>query len=127
MRFADWYTDTADVFRTVSTVVDGITRNSREQIYTAIPCRVYQPGKRSISMSRQAAKVQQENKIALDNAWVLKAGDELLIRRGARLGKEVATIRAFAGVPVNYFEPVGAVVSGIAHQEVTLLQEERVK
>ena len=40
--------------------------------------------------------------------------------------REVPDIRAFAADPNLYYEPFGAVIPGLAHQEIRLLQEERV-
>ena len=65
--------------------------------------------------------------MALDNAHVIHEGDELVITRGGRLGHAVDVIRAFAGAPHIYYEPFGAVMPGLAHQEVKLLEEERVR
>ena len=35
--------------------------------------------------------------------------------------------RYFADTPERYYEPFGAVMPGLAHQEITLLKQERVK
>ena len=56
----------------------------------------------------------------------VRAGDELVITRGGRLGKPGPVIRAFAGEPNLYYEPFGAIIPGLAHQEIRLLQQERV-
>ena len=77
-------------------------------------------------MEQTAANMRQEDKLACDNSVDIKAGDELLIHRGAKLGRETAVIRAFAAEPNYYFEPFGTVMPGLAHQEVQLLQQERV-
>ena len=127
MNFADWYTDTVDVWRVVSSLDGTLTINSREQILKDIPCRIYQSDSKAIKMEQTAANITQEDKLACDNSVDIKAGDELIIHRGAKLGKEVAVIRAFAADPNYYFEPFGAIVPGLAHQEIRLLQQERVK
>ena len=54
----------------------------------------------------------------------VRPGDELLIYRGRGLGQIHQPIRAFAGEPVYYHEPFGAVMPGLAHQEIVLLQKE---
>ena len=64
--------------------------------------------------------------LACDNSVDIHAGDELIIHRGGRLGKSLFDTRAFAGDPHYYFEPFGAVIPGLAHQEIIILQEERV-
>ena len=40
---------------------------------------------------------------------------------------EIPDIRAFASGPNHFFEPFGAIMPGLAHQEIRLLQQERVK
>ena len=62
-----------------------------------------------------------------DTSVDIRAGDQLIIHRGAGLGKTAPAIRAFAADPNLYFEPFGAVLPGLAHMEVRLLQQERVK
>ena len=127
MNWQDWYTDTVDVWR-VSAVMDGsLSRYERKQISAGNPCRIYQSGDRAISMTQTASDIKQEDKLACGLAVEIQAGDELLIHRGGGLGKAVATIRAFAAYPNYYFEPFGAIVPGLAHQEIRLLQQERVK
>lgn len=123
----NWYTDTADVFRAVCTKEGNLTRQDRIQVLEGIPCRVYRSDDRAISMSQTAASVKQESMLACDNAVDIRTGDELIIHRGGGLGEEVFDMRAFAGEAHYYFEPFGAVTPGLAHQEVRLLQEERVK
>lgn len=127
MNWTDWYTDTVDVYR-VQAVMDGsLTRHERVRVLAGVPCRIYQSDNRAIQMSQEAASVRQEDRLACDVSVDIQAGDELLIRRGARLGKPGPTIRAFAADPNLYYEPFGAVIPGLAHQEIRLLQQERVK
>jgi hypothetical protein len=78
-------------------------------------------------MQPTAADSGSEDKLACDNAVDIQAGDELLVRRGGRLGEARQTLRAFAGDPVYFYEPFGAVLPGLAHQEVGLLQREYLK
>lgn len=61
-----------------------------------------------------------------DTAVDIQAGDQLIIHRGPGLAT-TPDIRAFAADPNLYFEPFGAVIPGLAHQEVRLLQQEIVK
>lgn len=126
MNFADWYTDTMDVFRVQGTVVNNVTRNERTQIYQGIPCRVYQDSEAGPSMSQDAASVRNSAKVALDNAWAIKPGDELIIYRGGGLGRTDIKTRAFAGDPHYYFEPYGGAAPMLEHQQISLLQEERI-
>lgn len=127
MNWTDWYTDTVDVYR-VQAVMDGsLTRHERVQILAGVPCRIYQSDNRAIQMSQEAASVRQEDRLACGVSVDIRAGDELLIHRGARQGKPGPTIRVFAGDPNLYYEPFGATIPGLAHQEIRLLQQERVK
>ena len=127
MNFADWYTDLMDVYRTVAYLDGDLTREERERVLTAVPCRVYHNDKKAINMTQTAADVRQEDLLACDISADVQTGDELIITRGARLGKPGPKIRAFAANPTFYYEPFGAVIPGLAHQEIGLLQQERVK
>lgn len=127
MNCSDWYTDTVDVYRIVSTVNDGLTSNNRVQVYAGIPCRIYRTDSKAIRMNRQAADIEQEEKLSCGTAADIRTGDELIIHRGAKAGAEFAVIRAFAGQPNYYVEPFGAVIPGLKHQEIVLKQQERVK
>lgn len=127
MNFKDWYTDTVDVFRVTGKKDGGLTRHKRAQVLSGVPCRVYQSNDKTINMSQTAASVRQDSMLSCDNSVDIRAGDELIIHRGGGLGKATFGMRAFAGDPHYYFEPFGAVIPGLAHQEVVLLQEERVK
>lgn len=127
MQWKDWYTDLMDIYR-VTEVQDGaLTRHEREQVAADIPCRIYQSDSKAVSMTQTAANVQQQDKLACDVSVDVRAGDELMIHRGKRIGKPGPDIRAFAGDPTLYYEPFGAIIPGLAHQEIRLLQEERVK
>lgn len=127
MQWKDWYTDLMDIYR-VTEVQDGaLTRHEREQVAADIPCRIYQSDSKAVNMAQTAANIQQQDKLACDVSVDVRAGDELMIHRGKRIGKPGPTIRAFAGDPTLYYEPFGAIIPGLAHQEIRLLQEERVK
>lgn len=127
MNWADWYTDTVDIYR-VTDVADGaLTRHERQQVAEGVPCRIYRSGDNPIRMSQQAASIQQTDKLACGLDVDIHAGDELIVTRGAKLGRAGPVTRAFAADPVYYYEPFGAVIPGLAHQEITLRQEERTK
>ena len=127
MNWDDWYTDLADVYR-VQQVMDGsLTRSERKQVLASVPCRVYRSGDNPIRMQQTAANVQQTDKLACGLDVDIRAGDELIVTRGAKLGHPGPITRAFAADPVYYYEPFGAVIPGLAHQEIPLLQQERVK
>lgn len=126
MNWTDWYTDTMDIYR-VQDVQDGaLTRHERQRVQAGIPCRVYQSDNKPINMTTTAADVQQNDHLACDISIDVRAGDELMITRGGRLGRTGPVIRAFAADPNLYYEPFGAIMPGLAHQEIRLLQQERV-
>ena len=126
MNWQDWYTDTMSIYR-VTEVKDGsLTRHERELVAENIPCRIYQSDNRPINMAETAANLKESDHLACDVSVDVQAGDELVITRGGRLGKPGPTIRAFAGEPNLYYEPFGAIIPGLAHQEIRLLQQERV-
>ncbi len=127
MNCADWYTDQMDVHRVQSYQDGSLTKQERVKVDGDIPCRIYRSGAHRPRMGSPAADSQSDDKVACGNAVDIQAGDELLIRRGALLGQVRQTVRAFAGDPVYYYEPFGAVLPGLAHQEVGLLQKEYLK
>jgi len=127
MNWNDWYTDTMDVFRNVPIKTGSLTRMERQQVHTGIPCRIYTVQPKGPAMSQTAASVSQIDKLACALDSEIHAGDELLIHRGARLGKSFRESRYFAGEPALYPEPFGAVLPGLAHQEIPLLKQELVK
>ncbi len=124
MNYTGWYTDTMDI-RRVQAVQDGsLVRHKRVQVAADIPCRIYQNSAHGPRMQPTAAYMESEEKLACGNSVDVRPGDELIIRRGRGLGKVQQTIRAFAGEPVHYYEPFGAVTPGLAHQELAMLQKE---
>lgn len=127
MNFRDWYTDTVDVRRVVPVKDGNLTHHERKELYSGIPCRLYQVEAPEIRMTQTAASADQKDWLQCGNEADIRAGDELIIHRGAGLGKRLPEIRAFASEPNHFFEPFGAVLPGLAHQEIRLLQRERVK
>ena len=127
MNFSDWYTDMVDIWRVVQTVDNNLTTSERKLLYSGIPCRIYQSDSAPINMEQTAAHIKQADRLMCDTSVDIQPGDQLIIHRGAGLGKTVAEIRAFAADPNLYFEPFGAVIPGLSHMEVRLLQQERVK
>lgn len=124
MNYAGWYTDRMDIHR-VTPVKDGaLTRHERVQVSKDIPCRIYRSGVHGPRMQSTAAYTESVEKLACGSAVDVRAGDELLVYRGRALGQLQQTIRAFAGEPAHYYEPFGAVIPGLAHQEIALLQKE---
>lgn len=127
MNWMDWYTDTADVFRNEKVTENSLTRMERRQVFSGVPCRVYRTQPKGVQMSKTAASITQTDKLACGIEVEIKPGDELVIHRGAKLGYSIPDERYFAGSPDRYYEPFGAVMPGLAHQEIPLLKQERVK
>lgn len=127
MNWTDWYTDTMDVYRTVPVKDGNLTRHERAKVLEKVPCRIYQSDNKPISMSQTASSVGQNDHLACDVSVDIHAGDELIITRGGKLGRPGPTVRAFASDPNLYYEPFGAIMPGLAHQEIRLMEQERVK
>lgn len=127
MNFADWYTDTVDVYRIENTTANNLTTQERVPVSTGTPCRIYQSDNQPINMQQDAAYIKQADRLMCDPSVDIQPGDQLIIHRGAVLGQTTPDIRAFAADPNYYFEPFGAVIPGLAHQEIRLLQQEIVK
>lgn len=127
MNFADWYTDTVDVYRIQNQTTNNLTTQQRVPVSTGTPCRIYQSDNQPINMQQDAAYIKQADRLMCDPSVDIQPGDQLIIHRGAGLGQTTPDIRAFAADPNYYFEPFGAVIPGLAHQEIRLLQQEIVK
>lgn len=126
MNWKDWYTDTMSAYR-VREVLDGnLTRHERVLVSEGIPCRIYRSDNKAINMAETAANINETDLLACGISVDVRPGDELVITRGGRLGRPGPVIRAFAGEPNLYYEPFGAIIPGLAHQEIRLLQQERV-
>lgn len=126
MNWNDWYTDTMSIYRTQEVMDGSLTRHERALVSENIPCRIYQSDNRTINMTETASNVDQSDHLACDISVDVRAGDEIIVKRGGRLGRQGPTIRAFAGDPNLYYEPFGVIIPGLAHQEIRLLQQERV-
>lgn len=125
MNYADWYTDRMTICRVKSYRDGALTRQERVTVAEDVPCRIYRSGAHGPRMQPTAAYTESaDDKLACGNDVDIQPGDELLIRRGQSLGRTQQTIRAFAGEPVHYYEPFGAALPGLAHQELALLQRE---
>lgn len=126
MRWDDWYTDLMDVRRTENVSYGKLTRKELNLVEIKIPCRIYQDGGNTPNMKQTAADLTATYKVACRNSVDIKPGDELTIVIGGRLGHNDETIRAHAGSPHHYYEPFGAIAPGLAHQEISLLEMERI-
>lgn len=126
INYANWYTDTMQIWRNVPTTTNSLTSLEPQMIAENVPCRIYQSDSQPVQMEQTAAHVKQNDRLMCDINTDIQAGDKLIIERGGALGYTPATIRAYAADPNYYYEPFGAVIPGLAHIEVRLLQEERV-
>lgn len=127
MNFTDWYTDTVDVYRIQNQTTNNLTTQQRVPVSTGTPCRIYQSDNQPINMQQDAAYIKQADRLMCDPSVDIQPGDQLIIHHGAVLGRTAPDIRAFAADPNYYFEPFGAIMPGLAHQEIRLLQQEIVK
>ena len=116
--FDGWYTDLVDVYRVVNTTTGNIDTQTRQQVGSAIPCRVYNSQKNGPSMQDGAARVNSMDKLSCA---------ELLVTRGKALGCGGEPERYFAGNPQHYYDPVGGALTGLEHLEVGLLMQEIVR
>ena len=121
----NWYTDTATISRVESYKVGSLTKKRRITIAENVPCRVYSNAKPPTVMKDTAAQANPSDMLACDNEIDIRAGDEITVVRGGMLGSEKKPQRYFAGLPVNYYEPIGGVVPNLAHQEVPISGENR--
>lgn len=119
-QLASWFTDTTDVFRVVSKTENGLTRQGREQILSAVPCRVYAPQKNNLNLRTDAAAMVADEKLACAIDTDIREGDELLVTRGGGLGRNIRVERFIASRPTLYFDPVGGAATGLEHMEVGL-------
>lgn len=126
MNYTDWYTDIMQIWRNVSANENNLTTLAPQMIAENVPCRVYQSDSQPINMQQTAAYVKQNDRLMCGIDTDIKAGDKLIIQRGGGLGYTPVTIRAYAADPNYFYEPYGAVMPGLAHIEVRLLQQERV-
>lgn len=124
MNYADWYTDRMNILRVKNYLDGAITRQKRVKVVEDIPCRVYRSSAHAPRMQPTAAYTESaDDKLACANTVDIRAGDELHISRGGGLGRTDQKIRAFAGEPAHFYEPFGAVIPGLAHQETALLEK----
>ena len=132
MNWQDWYTDTMSIYR-VREVLDGnLTRHERALVSGNIPCRIYQSDNRPINMAETAALNPGLFRVYGRDGQYRPLGEgglrfpNQLVEEGWVHPSSVLRFRAFAGEPNLYYEPFGAIIPGLAHQEIRLLQQERV-
>lgn len=123
MNFSDWYTDKMDIYRIVSTKTNGLTRNTLPDVplYANVPCRIYRSKIPPSNMQQTAANIKNDNKLMCALSVDIHKGDMLMVTRNG------TATRYFVGDMQEYSEPFGAVMPGLAHKEISILQEERIK
>lgn len=122
----NWYTDLADVYRMVSTVVNGINKPVRTLIRSKMPCRIYKSGNPKEKMTTTYASVALNDLMACHTKEDIRAGDEIHIKRGGRITTTGSTSIYYAGDPTNYFEPFGGARPRIDHKQVPIGGERKV-
>jgi len=127
MNFTDWYTDTVDVYRIQNQTTNNLTTQQRGPAPPGAARPAFPRPGHTINMQQDAAYIKQADRLMCDPSVDIQPGDQLIIHRGAVLGRTAPDIRAFAADPNYYFEPFGAIMPGLAHQEIRLLQQEIVK
>ena len=125
--FDGWYTDLVDVYRVVNTTTGNIDTQTRQQVGSAIPCRVYNSQKNGPSMQDGAARVNSTDKLSCAVDVDIRAGDELLVTRGKALRRGPGAEPYVARNAQHYYDPVRAALTGLEHLEVGLLMQEIVR
>ena len=119
-QLSSWFTDLMDVYRVENVATTGLSRQQRQLVLQAVPCRVYSNQKNNINLRNTAATVREDEKLACAIDTDIKAGDELIVTRGGAMGRSIRTERYIASQPTLYFDPVGCAATGLEHMEVGL-------
>lgn len=123
-NFMQFYTDTFDSYRVVNTIENGITKQSRENILAGVPCRAYQNQTNQPNISETAATISTSNMLCCELGYDVKGGDEIIVHRGANVGRTVnPDERYIAGPPNVYVEPFGGVAPDLEHMQIALIEE----
>lgn len=119
------YTDTFDSYRVVKSTVDGVTKQERVLVLSGIPCRAYTNQTNTPGMTETAATVSQGNTLCCELGYDVKGGDEIILHRGANVGRFVnPDERYIAGPPNIYVEPFGNAFPDLEHMQIALTNEE---
>lgn len=118
------YTDTFDSYRVTVTVENGITKQAREKILSGVPCRAYQNATNQPNMTETAAMINNSNMLCCELGWDVKGGDEIILHRGANVGRFVnPDERYIAGPPNIYVEPFAGACPNLEHMQIALIDE----
>lgn len=122
--FMQFYTDTFDSYRVVVSVENGITKQVRQQVLSGIPCRAYQNTTAPPMFQETAASVSYSNTLCCELGYDVKGGDEIILHRGANVGRHVnPDERYIAGPPNIYVEPFGGCAPNLEHMQIALTEE----
>ena len=116
-QLAGWFTDLMDIYRVEAVTTGALTRQERVLVASAVPCRIYSPQKNNLNLRQAASAVYGDEKLACAVDTDIEAGDELIVTRGAALGRKTKPVRYIASQPVLYFDPVGVAATGLEHME----------
>ena len=118
------YTDLIDTYRVEETIENGIVKQSRVSVLTGVPCRAYQNSTNQPQMTDTAASISNSNMLMCDLGYDIKGGDEIILHRGANVGRFVnPDERYIAGPPNIYTEPFAGVTPDLEHMQFALLDE----
>ena len=117
-QLSSWFTDLMDIYRVEAVTTGALTRQERVLVASAVPCRIYSPQKNNLNRRQAASAVYGDEKLACAVDTDIEAGDELIVTRGAALGRKTKPVRYIASQPVLYFDPVGTAATGLEHMEV---------
>lgn len=117
-QLSSWFTDLMDIYRVEAVTTGALTRQERVLVASSVPCRVYSPQKNNLNLRQAASAVYGDEKLACAVDTDIEAGDELIVTRGAALGRQTKPVRYIASQPVLYFDPVGVAATGLEHMEV---------
>lgn len=122
--FMNVYTDTFDVYRTVKTVENGITKQDRVLVLEGAPCRAYMNGTNPANLVETGATVSMSNMLCCELGYDVQGGDEIIVHRGANVGRRVnPDERYIAGPPNIYVEPFGGASPDLEHMQISLTDE----
>lgn len=119
-----FYTDTFDTYRVTTEIVNGIKKQTRSKILEAVPCRVYANQTNQPQFTDTASMNNSANMLMCELGVDIKGGDEVIVHRGANVGRHVnPDERYIAGVPNIYVEPFGGAFPDLEHIQVALVEE----
>lgn len=122
--FMQVYTDTFDSYRVTVTIENGITKQERVPLLKDIPCRVYSNQTNSPGITETAATISNSNNLCCELGYDIQGGDEIIVHRGANVGRHVnPPERYIAGPPNIYVEPFAGCCPDLEHMQVALIEE----